>query len=156
MSQNLLKEYRCACGKLLFKGLLLFSVVEVKCKRCGNTVSFGKLAPGEERVSFAVFLDEHGIIFDACQGAVFAGMDREYVLGKHLSELFPLLHDAPEYKNLAMTKRKSEFFEIKDNILLLKDGKKIPCQSSFIFHCGKDKEPQEYRVFNLLSPKHKS
>lgn len=30
-----LPEYRCTCGKLLFKGTLLFSTVEIKCKRCG-------------------------------------------------------------------------------------------------------------------------
>ena len=29
-----LSEYRCTCGKLLFKGALLFSTVEIKCKRC--------------------------------------------------------------------------------------------------------------------------
>ncbi|HTE57941.1 MAG TPA: hypothetical protein VK694_04310 [Verrucomicrobiae bacterium] len=30
----LLQEYRCDCGKLLFKGLLVKGIVEVKCKRC--------------------------------------------------------------------------------------------------------------------------
>lgn len=31
-----LPEYRCTCGKLLFKGTLLFSTLEIKCKRCGT------------------------------------------------------------------------------------------------------------------------
>ena len=31
-----LPEYRCVCGKLLFKGKLIFSTVEIKCKRCGE------------------------------------------------------------------------------------------------------------------------
>ncbi len=31
-----LPEYRCTCGKLLFKGVLLFSTIEIKCKRCGE------------------------------------------------------------------------------------------------------------------------
>jgi CheY-like chemotaxis protein len=30
-----LPEYRCTCGKLLFKGILQFSTIEIKCKRCG-------------------------------------------------------------------------------------------------------------------------
>lgn len=30
-----LPEYRCTCGKLLFKGMLQFSTIEIKCKRCG-------------------------------------------------------------------------------------------------------------------------
>ncbi len=35
-----LSEYRCDCGKLLFKGSLLVSVIEVKCKRCGEVLTF--------------------------------------------------------------------------------------------------------------------
>ena len=35
------KEYRCNnCSKLLFKGLLVDSIVEVKCKRCSAIVEF--------------------------------------------------------------------------------------------------------------------
>ena len=37
----LYKEYRCGtCNKLLFKGLLVDSEVEVKCRGCGNLHSF--------------------------------------------------------------------------------------------------------------------
>ena len=36
-----LQEYRCdLCHKLLFKGILIESVIEVKCKRCHNITSF--------------------------------------------------------------------------------------------------------------------
>lgn len=35
------KEYRCpTCNKLLFKGLLVDSEVEVKCRGCGNLHPF--------------------------------------------------------------------------------------------------------------------
>ena len=30
-----MKEFRCACGQLLFKGDF-FGVVEIKCRRCKN------------------------------------------------------------------------------------------------------------------------
>jgi hypothetical protein len=33
-SDQLLQEFRCTCGKLLFKGLLVKGIVEIKCKRC--------------------------------------------------------------------------------------------------------------------------
>jgi len=37
----LYKEYRCpSCNKLLFKGLLVDSEVEVKCRGCGNLTPF--------------------------------------------------------------------------------------------------------------------
>jgi len=32
-----LQEYRCAsCKKLLFKGVIAESIIEIKCKRCGE------------------------------------------------------------------------------------------------------------------------
>ncbi len=35
MEPNILNEYRCGCGKLLFKGSLFTCALEIKCKRCG-------------------------------------------------------------------------------------------------------------------------
>lgn len=38
---TLYKEHRCpSCNKLLFKGLLVDSEVEVKCRGCGTLASF--------------------------------------------------------------------------------------------------------------------
>ncbi|MBY0294233.1 Com family DNA-binding transcriptional regulator [Patescibacteria group bacterium] len=34
------REYRCACGKLLCKGLLLMGTIEIKCRRCGTLQTF--------------------------------------------------------------------------------------------------------------------
>lgn len=37
----LLKEHRCdTCNKLLFKGILVDSTVEIKCKGCGSLTTF--------------------------------------------------------------------------------------------------------------------
>ena len=35
-----LRDYRCSCGRLLFKGLLLDGVLELKCKRCQRLKRF--------------------------------------------------------------------------------------------------------------------
>jgi hypothetical protein len=40
-----LKEYRCACGKMLFKGALFLSLVEIKCKRCSAISRFCDFSP---------------------------------------------------------------------------------------------------------------
>ena len=42
MEQFNLSEYRCDCGKLLFKGDLKDCRVEIKCRRCGEikTIDF--------------------------------------------------------------------------------------------------------------------
>lgn len=37
---NNIKEYRCTCGKLLCKGLLVIGAIEIKCKRCGSLKRF--------------------------------------------------------------------------------------------------------------------
>ena len=37
----ILREYRCTnCQKLLFKGVLVDSTVEIKCKGCSNLITF--------------------------------------------------------------------------------------------------------------------
>lgn len=51
MKNNFLKEFRCPCGKLLFKGNLLGSVVEIKCKKCGRV----QLFPHNAQASYAGF-----------------------------------------------------------------------------------------------------
>ncbi len=35
-----LKEYRCMCGKLLFKGQFENGVVEIKCRHCRKVSAF--------------------------------------------------------------------------------------------------------------------
>lgn len=35
-----LQEFRCNCGKLLFKGLGVAGIVELKCKRCNSLKRF--------------------------------------------------------------------------------------------------------------------
>jgi|GEM_PF-5446131 len=46
MKEECLNDYRCDCGKLLFKGSELRGKIEIKCKRCGKirTIS-GKFVP---------------------------------------------------------------------------------------------------------------
>jgi phage FluMu protein Com len=53
-----LKEYRCSCGKLLFKGLLGTSIVEIKCKRCNNISSFGDMKSDKIQIPFMIAVDK--------------------------------------------------------------------------------------------------
>jgi phage FluMu protein Com len=36
MEDTALKNHKCSCGKLLFKGNLVEATVEIKCKGCGQ------------------------------------------------------------------------------------------------------------------------
>jgi len=50
MKRIYLKEYRCACGKLLFKGSLFRGTVEIKCRHCREIASFlGRIEQEERR-----------------------------------------------------------------------------------------------------------
>lgn len=40
MNEEQLREYRCPCGKLLFKAKLREGSVEIKCKGCRRIVEF--------------------------------------------------------------------------------------------------------------------
>lgn len=40
MATSQLHEYRCDCGKLLFKSPYFFGKIEVKCRRCGCIKTF--------------------------------------------------------------------------------------------------------------------
>ncbi len=84
------KEYRCECGKLLFKGFLGFSSVETKCLRCGSIKLFQDVGK-KSFVSFSVVVDASGEITDACHGISFSGFPREYFIGRDIKEVFPAL-----------------------------------------------------------------
>lgn len=61
-----LQEYRCQCGKLLFKGLMLVSLVEIKCLRCGTIQVINEMSSsflGEDKYAF--LYNEDGIILNA-------------------------------------------------------------------------------------------
>lgn len=89
---SVLKEYRCQCGKLLFKGYLLMSLVEVKCKSCGRLRSFHGIQ--EESATqpdrYVLMLDKNANIMNASFNAQYlVGYDQPELLGKSLSVLVP-------------------------------------------------------------------
>jgi phage FluMu protein Com len=54
MDNSFFKEYRCDCGKLLFKGYLAVATIEIKCKRCGRLNSFREDLSRKIPTSFAL------------------------------------------------------------------------------------------------------
>jgi phage FluMu protein Com len=42
-----LLEFRCACGKLLFKAVLYFACIEIKCRGCAVVTVFSSSQNGE-------------------------------------------------------------------------------------------------------------
>lgn len=146
-----LSEYRCHCGKLLFKGAIILSTIEVKCKRCGGTEIFNHKEPTAP-ISFTVTLDSGGIIIDACRAVLCVGWERKALIGKHFSILFPLLKDAPEVKHLVagVKGKQGRQFEIQNNTLLLRDGGMIPAESYISSRAGDDAVAERYALTTIF------
>lgn len=156
MEPNLLIEYRCVCGKLLFKGLLLLSIIEVKCKRCGETRIFRDDRRGIR--SFMLVVDGRGRVVDACAGIVALECSRQYVIGKLLFDILPLARDAPYQEIIKTRPASNRAYQIRNNMLLLHD-RKVTLESHIVpidspeterARYGAGKNRLLYHVFNLI------
>ncbi len=136
-----LQEYRCTCGKLLFKGTLALCSVEIKCRCCGVVALYERFdmngfsivdSDAQGRVEEIFFGDE-----------VPAPFVREYVLGKSLPELYPLLRDSSAARE-ALSRSSAEPYHVRDNVLLLHDGISMPVSSCIIVRNKKG----GHRIFN--------
>jgi phage FluMu protein Com len=97
--KEILEDYRCTCGKLLFRGLILTGGVEVKCKYCKNIQTIdgltGKLSTDAR---YLLFLDEKGHIVQASSTAKkHAGFEPIELVGMYVADLLLLLE--PSFYN---------------------------------------------------------
>lgn len=83
------QEWRCDCGRLLFKGAFLVGIIEVKCARCKRIVylqEFDTFTTGEESCMMTVDLD--GNILSANFGvSTILGYPPEQIIGSNLDIL---------------------------------------------------------------------
>lgn len=152
-------EYRCTCGKLLFKGFILISVVEIKCKRCGATKTFKDDLRGSRSFMFTV--DGEGTILDVCEGVSALECTRRFVIGKSLFDILPFVKDEyyqeikvnPEYNSKSsQQKNAQELYQARNNTLLLRD-RKIPIESHVVRvgpSSSLEKGASAYHIFNVM------
>ena len=79
-----LLEYRCECHRLLFKGALLTSRVQIKCKRCGKISTFGVEASATEQSA------QYGLVLDADAQVTAVSDTAPLVLGYSTEELLQM------------------------------------------------------------------
>lgn len=121
------------------------SVVEIKCKRCGETLTFRDNARGAR--SFMLVVDGGGRIVEACEGVRVLECSRQYVTGKLLPDILPLAKDADDVQALLPNPNESKSYQIKNNTLLLRD-RKSPIESHII--PIKENGKQLYRIFSVI------
>lgn len=89
MGENTLAEYRCRCGRLLFKGMLYLSIIELKCKKCGTITLFYEfdhmLDPAAGGYVFLV--DETGLIVGASKTIQSLGYSQAEAGGMNIGQI---------------------------------------------------------------------
>jgi phage FluMu protein Com len=119
--KNSFIDYRCDCNKLLFKGCLLFSSIEVKCKRCGKINLFQTGEKDKKDISFSFFVDSSQKIIDGCCATSLIGTSKEKFIGKKIDFLISYLR----------TKKDVSFFTFLENSKNNKSEKKL--NNNFLF-----------------------
>ncbi len=93
-TDTVLFEHRCACGKLLGKGLLISSTLEIKCNRCNKVtivLGIGDTLT-EHDTHYVILCDTSLNIRDVSPSAVkILGFSKLELLNKTLKDLDPLL-----------------------------------------------------------------
>lgn len=84
-------EYRCSCGKLLFKGMAFTSMIEIKCRSCGkiNQITGMLGGPIEDRQNcFTYLLNREGTIKDVSESIEsILGYSVNETIGKSIFEI---------------------------------------------------------------------
>ena len=147
-----LKKYRCNCGKMLFKGKLFLSMVEIKCKRCGVIARFCEASSGKSEPSSFIFsLDTKGTILEATHSTEsILGHSCDQLVGKSIFEICPKLKNTLNSENFIVPANTDKSYEIIQNMFAHKDGKLLPAESYFISKYDKQKL-LGYSIFNWVS-----
>lgn len=87
--KDTLYSYRCDCGRMLFKGFLLDSTVQIKCKRCGKLMAFQGLKEQVlPDVKFGMMFNRHGYLVSASSNIQkLFGHALSDLLAKHYGDL---------------------------------------------------------------------
>lgn len=93
MRSTPLAEYRCTCGRLLFKGTVRTFGVEIKCRRCGAIRAFGTQADEAGRYGFVV---RGGVIIAASESVgLTLGYAPQELFGMRLDTLQAYVPEIP-------------------------------------------------------------
>jgi PAS domain S-box-containing protein len=132
MSENNdnLRTYRCICGKLLFKGLLLSSTIQIKCKKCGELISFQGLSDQPTREDkYALMTDKQGRVISASSNIRrLLGYELDEFLSHTLSSLTPKSSDKiffDGFKRMWAIKNKQKYYFKSQTMHRRKNGSQI-------------------------------
>ena len=92
MDKIFLNEHRCKCGKLLLKGVFFDSVLEIKCKKCGEISKIGSIKLVDDATHYLLIINDKGIISNASDSACrILGYTYEKLIGKNFTLVNPTM-----------------------------------------------------------------
>lgn len=130
-------EYRCDCGKLLFKGVVITSHIEIKCSRCGKIKAVSGITEGLSAERFCtLFLDDKGRILNT---------------GEAVKDIFGYTKDEAVKMNvdeIIFVKKSNFFAEIKS---MIANGSSpdhsIECEA---WHQKKDSQEEPLKIWSRI------
>ncbi len=93
--KEIIEEYRCACGKLFFRGLILSGDIEVKCRFCKNISKIAGLAGGlSTDTRYVLFTDRTGAVVRMGSTAPkHIGFTAAEIVGTHVTDHVMMLEE---------------------------------------------------------------
>ena len=88
MDTLFLNEQRCACGKLLLKGIFFDGTLEIKCKKCGAINKIGSIKLADDDNHYLLIINDKGIIVNVSTSACkILGYTHEELIGLHFTKI---------------------------------------------------------------------
>lgn len=118
-----LEDYRCSsCNKLLFKGLLIISTVQIKCRKCGALVMFNDLDSLIDEDVFSLLANDKGIVVNmGLYKKEFCGNQRSFI-GKQLLALLRVMGYPNLYKEIQGTFISPDYEKTFERKIMLNDS----------------------------------
>lgn len=147
MDTTPLAEYRCSCNRLLFRGVVLSTRIQIKCKRCNALVPFGPNGAEDALFHYGLIVSNDGMITEASDTApTILGYPREELIGMRLGMLSP-------YQPASVHHTKKFPYPVSfDGEHCTKSGSRIPVRT-WIEYLDTSPHQLEMHLFEALHPK---
>jgi PAS domain-containing protein len=95
MMRNAFTDYRCSCGKLLFKGLLITGGLEVKCRFCKQIQTIQCIGSKDKnKDQYIIVTDQSGNITEATSTLFnLTGNTQEEILSKNIKDILIIMDE---------------------------------------------------------------
>ncbi len=128
---ELLNDYRCECGKLLLRGLVLSGEIEIKCKYCKCVKTLLGIQSIDTGDRFVLILASNGIILKASKGTGFIlGYPHKELLQRNIRDVLVSFTDDYFDGLCGLLDKKGKTVLLLQSFTRKKTGEMMPTQIS--------------------------